>query len=62
MWQWQRIRDPLRHSPPRGGYGTTAEPAEDIGRGNSQVEEVGFVIGHGILAGTYLAEYRDSLK
>ncbi len=27
---------------PRGGYGTTAEPAKDVGQANSKVEEVGF--------------------
>jgi len=60
-----------------GGAGAMGLPPDEGGAGGSSARHVGpggrprrmsvhdsamGVIGHGILAGTYLAEYRDSLK
>ena len=41
---------------------TTTRHDDGDGQHNNLVKMAASVIGHGILAGTYLAEYRDSLK
>ena len=57
----EALKEALAAQPQEKAPKETAAEAEDDSSAALQAETKA-VIGHGILAGTYLAEYRDSLK